>query len=266
MRRRRAATAALLVLAVGCIVDTSVEACAPAATCSTPGPTLRVVLPALALLAAAAALLLGIAIVRALRATEAAATALRRLVMPTPPELAAAAGTRSLPPVLCMESESPTALCAGGLRPRIFVSHGLVRELSSVELRAVLIHEAGHARRRDPLRRQVRQSVAAALFFAPLVQWWAERQAIRDELRADRAAIEACGPEPLARALLLTAPGPARAAAAIDGAASVRVSHLLGDAVGLPAPPMHVWLVSVGALLAAAVVAFCSAVAVVGPR
>jgi len=265
MRRRRAATAALLVLAVGCIVDTSVEACAPAATCATPGLSPGAALPTLAILAAAAAVLLGIGVVRAMRATETAATALRRLVVPTPSGVRAAAATLSLPPVLCIEGDIRTALCAGGLRPRIFVSRALVLELSSEELRAVLIHEARHARRRDPLRRQVRQSVAAALFFAPLVRWWAERQAIRDELRADRAAIEACGPEPLARALLLTAPGPARAAAAIDGAASVRVSHLLGEAVELPTP-VHVRLLSVGALLAAALVTFCSAAAVVGFR
>ncbi|MBX3706807.1 MAG: M56 family metallopeptidase [Pseudomonadales bacterium] len=44
------------------------------------------------------------------------------------------------------------AWCAGILRPRIFLSTGLITALSKAELEIVLNHERAHARRRDNLR------------------------------------------------------------------------------------------------------------------
>ena len=46
----------------------------------------------------------------------------------------------------------PLVFCAGLLRPRIYLSDGARRRLEPRALRAVLAHEAHHARRRDPLR------------------------------------------------------------------------------------------------------------------
>jgi len=100
--------------------------------------------------------------------------------------------------------DRPLAFCAGLLRPRVHLSSGLVAALGAAELRALLEHEAAHARRRDPLRRLTRELLAASLFFLPVLRQLAARRAALAELRADAAAVAACGGDaaPLARALL----------------------------------------------------------------
>ncbi|RDH90866.1 MAG: hypothetical protein DIZ77_12270 [endosymbiont of Seepiophila jonesi] len=45
-----------------------------------------------------------------------------------------------------------TPICLGWLRPRIFMSCGMLRRLNSSELGVVMAHEQSHARRRDALR------------------------------------------------------------------------------------------------------------------
>ncbi|MEZ0291633.1 MAG: M56 family metallopeptidase, partial [Solirubrobacteraceae bacterium] len=55
-------------------------------------------------------------------------------------------------PVSVVRDSRPLAFCTGLLRPQLFVSSGAVAALGEGELRAVVEHEAHHARRRDPLR------------------------------------------------------------------------------------------------------------------
>ncbi|MFV0278779.1 MAG: M56 family metallopeptidase [Parahaliea sp.] len=50
-----------------------------------------------------------------------------------------------------VESPAQLAWCAGMLRPRVFISTGMLAELDRDELSAVLAHERAHARRRDNL-------------------------------------------------------------------------------------------------------------------
>lgn len=52
-----------------------------------------------------------------------------------------------------VENPQPLAWCTGLLTPRVYVSSGLLAQLSGEELSAVLAHEHAHARRRDNLRR-----------------------------------------------------------------------------------------------------------------
>ncbi|MBB5781826.1 Zn-dependent protease with chaperone function [Nonomuraea jabiensis] len=127
------------------------------------------------------------------------------------------------------------AFCAGMLRPRVYVSAGLVDKLSDDELRAVLCHEAAHARRRDPLRRVLLDAATDVLFFLPLLRWAARVQKERAELSADRAAIAQVGARHVEGALLAMDGHAAPAGvAAFDGAAAARVAQLVGDA-----PPSH---------------------------
>jgi beta-lactamase regulating signal transducer with metallopeptidase domain len=72
----------------------------------------------------------------------------------------------------------------------------------------VLVHEAEHARRRDPLRRLAGRAAADVLFWLPLVSWWTSGRLEDAELAADRAAIDRVGRTPLARALRATAARP----------------------------------------------------------
>jgi Zn-dependent protease with chaperone function len=52
-----------------------------------------------------------------------------------------------------IESEDLVAWCAGFLFPVIYVSTGLVKKLTKLQLHAVLAHEYGHVARRDNLRK-----------------------------------------------------------------------------------------------------------------
>jgi Zn-dependent protease with chaperone function len=66
------------------------------------------------------------------------------------------AGTRvgltRLPPLRRQADENPLAFTTGCFRPAVFVAPSLVRSLKADELRAVLVHELVHVRRRDNLR------------------------------------------------------------------------------------------------------------------
>lgn len=71
-------------------------------------------------------------------------------------------------------------------------------------LRALVAHEAAHARRRDGLRQLAGELTAQSLFFLPALRPLGARRATLAELHADAAAVAACGGDvrPLARALL----------------------------------------------------------------
>lgn len=130
--------------------------------------------------------------------------------------------------VLCYEDERPGAFCAGLLRPRIWISTGAVRALRHDELAAVLVHEAHHLRRRDPLRLLVARVIAAAFFALPLVRALAERLFVALELDADRSALAARGAPSLAGALYRLASTANESAVASWSASDFRVRQLCG--------------------------------------
>ena len=123
----------------------------------------------------------------------------------------------------------PLAFCAGYLAPRVYLSDGLLGRLSDSELRAVVAHEAWHARRRDPLRRLVLRALADGLFFIPILKPASERLEALGELDADRAAVRALGDRRhLAAALLKLTEGGPRVPATLAGVDAERVDQLLG--------------------------------------
>lgn len=128
--------------------------------------------------------------------------------------------------------DPPYAFTHGIWRPRIVVSTGLVNATTHDELVAVLRHEDHHRRHRDPLEVLTLRTVSAALFLIPLVGAVLQRILDRQELDADRAAMDSCGVPPVAAALL-KAVGPPIAAhgsalAAMSGPAllEARVTQL----------------------------------------
>jgi Zn-dependent protease with chaperone function len=140
----------------------------------------------------------------------------------------------------------------------VFVTSGMVASLTAEELDAVLVHEAEHARRRDPLRRLVGRAAADVLFWLPLVGWWSRRRLEDAELAADRAAIDRVGRSPLARALRATAaPAAPAAGARFDGAGPARVSQLLGEQPPPRPPPLVACLLSLLGLILAVSLAMC---------
>jgi Zn-dependent protease with chaperone function len=177
---------------------------------------------------------------------------------PSPQALVAAARRSGVGEVVCLHSPVASAFCAGLLWPRVFVTSGMVASLTAEELDAVLVHEAEHARRRDPLRRLVGRAAADVLFWLPLVGWWSRRRLEDAELAADRAAINRVGRSPLARALRATAASAAPVVGArFDGAGPARVSQLLGDQPPRRPPPLAACLLSLLGLILAVSLAMC---------
>lgn len=175
-----------------------------------------------------------------------------------PSDLLVAAARRSdAGEVVCLDDPTAAAFCAGLLRPRVFVTAGMVASLAADELEAVLVHEAEHARRRDPLRRLTGQAAADVLFWLPLVGWWSRQRLEDAELAADRAAIGRVGRTPLARALRATAIPAAAVGARFDGAGAARVSQLLGDQLPRHRPPLAACLLSLLGLILAVSLAMC---------
>ncbi len=76
-----------------------------------------------------------------------------RLVRSMRRELDAMAENGAGPGVLPVEE--PQAFVLGLLRPRIYVSRGLIRHSDRRDLESVIAHEHSHLRRRDPLRRWI---------------------------------------------------------------------------------------------------------------
>ncbi len=151
------------------------------------------------------------------------------------------------PFAVLIDDRRPLAFCAGYLRRRVYVSSGTVALLTASQLEAVLAHEAHHARRCDPLRMLVAQTLAESAFFIPVLSRSRERYAALAELAADDAAVSAVGrPGPLAAALLAfdAHGGPA------VGVAEERVDHLTGQRGTWQVPMRDViqGLLTVGAL------------------
>jgi len=178
--------------------------------------------------------------------------------LPSPDALVAAARRAGAGEVVCVDSPASSAFCAGLLRPRVFVTSGMVASLAGDELDAVLVHEAEHARRRDPLRRLAGRAAADVLFYLPLVGWWSASRLEDAELAADRAVIARVGRAPLARALRATAATAAPAAGArFDGAGPARVTQLLGDQPPRRRPPLAACLLSLLGVILAISLAMC---------
>jgi Zn-dependent protease with chaperone function len=178
--------------------------------------------------------------------------------LPPSDALVAAAHRSGAGEVVCLDDPTAAAFCAGLLRPRVFVTSGMVAALAADELAAVLVHEAEHARRRDPLRRLAGRAAADVLFWLPLVGWWSRRRLEDAELAADRAAIGRVGRSPLARALRATAiPATAAVGARFDGAGPARITQLLGDELPRRRPPLAACLLSLLGLILAVSLAMC---------
>ncbi len=176
------------------------------------------------------------------------------------PTLIAASSRLGIQHLRCLLGDEPVAFTVGALRPSVYVSRGLAKRLTGDSLTAVLAHEAHHASRRDPLRRAIRRALADVLVVAPILRWWADRSAERDELAADRAALRVVSPRTLADALLVTAsPAPAAALAAFDGAAAARAAQLLGEPLPARRCPWRLLVASAAGTAGMGAAAVCAA-------
>jgi Zn-dependent protease with chaperone function len=137
--------------------------------------------------------------------------------------------------VKVLRDSGVAAFTWGFLRPKVYLSEGLLRSLSREETRSVLLHEAAHVRRRDPLRGMAVGILSSALWFLPVSSFLRRRFAEAMEKAADEDAVKT-GVEPLHLASILVKVAKAKSSAlatvtpSLQGGASLadRVMELMG--------------------------------------
>jgi Zn-dependent protease with chaperone function len=132
---------------------------------------------------------------------------------------------------LVLPVEEPQAYVLGILKPRVYVSQGLLEQTNDDDLAPVLAHERAHAARRDPLRRLI--ASAGLVLHLPGIAHLLNRLLTRtQEMAADADAAHTVGDRVrVAEALVRFArlQGPVRAAAMEFGSGDLeaRVRELL---------------------------------------
>lgn len=105
--------------------------------------------------------------------------------------------------VVIKDDKLKTAFTHGLLRPKIYISAGLINSLDKSELKAVYLHELHHKNRKDPLRFFILSIVKDTFFYIPVKGFIERIIHARIEAKADDAAVmEMKEPLSLAAALL----------------------------------------------------------------
>lgn len=157
-----------------------------------------------------------------------------RNVLPRP---AVPAGAAVPEGIAVVRERRPAAFTAGFLKPRIFVTTGLVEALGANELRAVLLHEERHRRSRDPLKGLAAAFVADFLFFLPVSRVLKAAHGLATETAADDQAIAGrADPLDLASSLVKVRRLDRAAASWFSDPAGIRIRRLLGERKDVRAP------------------------------
>lgn len=140
------------------------------------------------------------------RQVRATLRARRRLVtqgLPVPLAVEQGALAAGIQPgrLLIAESAHPFAFCLGMVRPLVVVSSAVLATLDNEQVAAVLVHEAHHARGRDPAKVAVARALAKGFSFVPVCQDLAAHGQLTCEVLADGDARARVGLPALARAL-----------------------------------------------------------------
>jgi len=152
---------------------------------------------AIALLASVR-LVLGLWRVRSLRRNATLLRDIEPLVRNTVEECRA---LRSVEVCTSAEVRVPTAI--GFFNPAILIPEWAVAELSSEELRAIVLHEFAHLRRRDDWTNLLQKVVRTVFFFHPAVLWIERRLSLEREMACDDAVLaETKNPNAYARCLV----------------------------------------------------------------
>ncbi|ATB39664.1 hypothetical protein CYFUS_005109 [Cystobacter fuscus] len=94
--------------------------------------------------------------------------------------------------VTVIETSRPVCLTAGLLRPRVFLSRGLLDSLGEEERAIVLAHERAHARRRDALVASLVRALGV-FHLPPVARWLVRELEIAAEQACDEDAASAVG-------------------------------------------------------------------------
>src|SRR5262249_17659102 len=132
---------------------------------------------------------------------------------------------------LVLPIEEPQAYVLGILKPRVYVSQGLLEQANEDDLASVLAHERAHAARRDPLRRLI-ASLGLVLHLPGIAHLLGRLLTRTQEMAADADAARVVGDrvrvaESLVRFARLRGPSRAVAVEFGSGDLEARVKELL---------------------------------------
>lgn len=85
-------------------------------------------------------------------------------------------------------TDTPFAMTVGFFEPKIYVSRGLIKQLTPAEYRAVLLHERAHQAAYDPLMTAIMSVISSTLRFIPGARSWMLAVYSLRELAADAVA------------------------------------------------------------------------------
>lgn len=133
-------------------------------------------------------------------------------------------------------------LVVGILRPVILFPVGLVNQLTTEEVTAILRHELTHLRRHDPLWNAVQELIRALFFYHPVIYWLCGELDREREFACDDAVLLQTNPGIYARALLrvanysLSPKIPLTMAATSTPDFTQRIQRLFSHAAAAPRP------------------------------
>jgi beta-lactamase regulating signal transducer with metallopeptidase domain len=137
---------------------------------------------------------------------------------------------------LCVSDQLRVPTAIGFRKALVVIPSWTMRELSTTELNAILLHELAHLRRRDDWTNLVQKIVGALLFFHPAVWWIEKKLSLEREMACDDLVLaQTASPRAYAECLVSLAEksflrrGIALAQAAVDRLRQVtlRVSQIL---------------------------------------
>ena len=88
-----------------------------------------------------------------------------------------------------ISSSKPLSFCYGLFSPRICLSTNLIDNLSTNELKAVLLHESYHLKNFDPLKIILSSTFSSMLFFLPVLKDFHRHFLLSKEISADQLSI-----------------------------------------------------------------------------
>ncbi len=91
--------------------------------------------------------------------------------------------------VSLLKDNNKFSFCYGLFKPKICLSTGLLKDLTKIELKAVILHESYHLKNHDPLKILLGKTSAIMFFFIPLLRDIQKYYAFLKEIAADEEVI-----------------------------------------------------------------------------
>lgn len=171
--------------------------------------------------------------------------------------LTALMGVRYGHPLTVIRYSQPFAFTLGLLKPKIFLSTGLLELLEDEELEAVIHHERFHKEHRDPLKMFLLSLFSSAMAYLPILKWCHQHYKMSREILADDYAMNKQGTSLYLGGALLkllkranSKQMPVTVSSFVDTSINYRIRRILDPQTDIPLKiPMPLTIVSVNVLV-----------------